>query len=80
MTQPKAAGTAPIKVTLEAGRHAWCACGESKTQPFCDGTHRGGPFVPLKFMLETGKEAFLCTCKTTKNPPYCDGSHKTLTT
>ena len=32
----------PKGVTLEAGKsYAWCACGLSKNQPFCDGTHNG---------------------------------------
>jgi CDGSH-type Zn-finger protein len=78
MSQPKVAATSPVKVALEAGTRSWCACGESKNQPFCDGSHKAGPFVPVRFTLEEGKEVFLCMCKTTKNPPYCDGSHKTL--
>ncbi len=78
MSQAKVAGTSPAKVALEPGMYAWCACGQSKNQPFCDGSHRGGAFVPVRFSLEQGKEVFLCMCKTTKNPPYCDGSHKTL--
>lgn len=29
----------PVKVELEAGkRYAWCDCGRSKSQPFCDET------------------------------------------
>jgi CDGSH-type Zn-finger protein len=78
MSQPKVADTRPTRVSLEAGTHAWCACGESKNQPFCDGSHKGGPFSPVVFTLDQPKEASLCMCKTTKTPPYCDGSHKTL--
>ena len=31
----------PIEVTLEANRqYYWCSCGLSKSQPFCDGSHK----------------------------------------
>lgn len=79
MEKPEIAQKAPIGVELVQGQgYSWCACGTSKNQPFCDGSHKGGPFSPLKFVAtETGKK-FLCACKQTKNPPYCDGTHKTL--
>ena len=73
--EPKSAGTAPIVTKLPAGDHFWCSCGYSAHQPFCDGSHKGQGFTPLKFTLEEEKTVALCTCKKTKNPPYCDGSH-----
>ena len=43
MTEPVVAARVPAKVTLEAGKdYWWCACGQSKNQPFCDGSHKGG--------------------------------------
>jgi len=68
----------PIAVDLEEGRkYAWCTCGYSDNQPFCNGTHRAeNATPPLKFECEESKKAYLCTCKKTSNPPYCDGSHK----
>jgi CDGSH-type Zn-finger protein len=49
---------------MEAGKaYFWCACGESKNQPFCDGSHKGTSFVPTKVTAEEAKTAFLCGFK-----------------
>lgn len=70
----------PTKVKLEAGKeYAWCSCGTSTTEPFCDmlshvGSSLDGVIIPVP---ET-KEYNLCSCKQTRNPPFCDGTHKTL--
>ena len=79
MDKAKIAGKAPIPVELEAGKnYAWCSCGESSNQPFCDGSHKGSSFTPLVFKAEETKTAYLCTCKQTGNPGFCDGTHKSL--
>ena len=78
MTHPKVAGKSPLEVDLDPGEHFWCACGESQAQPFCDGSHRGTPFSPLRFDVQESQQAHLCMCKQTRNPPYCDGSHNQL--
>lgn len=79
MSQPKAADTKPVVLTLEPKTYYWCACGESKNQPFCDGSHTAaGQFTPKPFTLTEKKTVALCQCKQTKNPPYCDGSHTKL--
>ncbi len=88
---PKVAKTEPASFTPEAGKiYAWCACGLSEKQPFCDGTHKriepiineqGESVIPyksLKFQCEVEEEVWLCQCKQTKTPPYCDDSHKCL--
>ncbi|KAM6295465.1 CDGSH iron-sulfur domain-containing protein 3, mitochondrial [Aegotheles albertisi] len=77
--EPAAAATEPFAVELRAGKkYAWCACGHSKSQPFCDGAHRtAAPGVsPLRFTAEEDKRVWLCGCKRTRTPPYCDGTHK----
>lgn len=79
MSQPDIAQEAPFGVTLEAGKsYAWCACGRSAKQPFCDGTHKGSEFRPIVFKAEKDEEVWLCGCKQTKTGPHCDGTHNTL--
>lgn len=70
-------GNAPVKCELETDKnYAWCTCGHSKNQPFCNGSHKAKKATaPMVFSVEEEKTAYLCTCKQTKNPPYCDGSH-----
>jgi CDGSH-type Zn-finger protein len=76
---PKIAQKSPCAVELEAGKtYYWCTCGQSKTQPFCDGGHKGSGFAPKALTAEKSGTAYLCGCKMSKNPPYCDGSHKAL--
>lgn len=80
MSKPRIADTRPIPVDGEAGKtYYWCACGRSKNQPFCDGSHRGSAFEPLAFTPRKNGKLFLCQCKRTGNAPYCDGSHKQIT-
>jgi glutamate synthase domain-containing protein 2 len=78
MASPKVAAKQPVQVNLEKGEHYWCACGHSKSQPFCDGSHRGTGMEPLGFTVDEPQEGYLCMCKHTKNPPFCDGSHNRL--
>ncbi len=79
MSQPTIADRKPIAVILETDEeYFWCACGKSRNQPFCDGSHRGTGFTPLGFKASQSGEAWLCQCKHTTNPPYCDGTHKRL--
>ncbi|WP_456441822.1 glutamate synthase-related protein [Psychroserpens sp.] len=79
MSKPKIAGRKPIATELVKGEEKYfCACGESKGQPFCDGSHRTTSFKPLAFTAEKTETAYLCMCKQSKNLPYCDGTHATL--
>ena len=79
MTEPVVAAKSPVKVTLEAGKdYWWCACGLSKNQPFCDGSHKGSGLVPMKHVVERTGEYWLCACKQSGKKPLCDGTHKSL--
>jgi methylamine---glutamate N-methyltransferase subunit C len=76
METPIIAANTPIPVTLEKGKeYYFCACGRSKSQPFCDGSHSGTSFSPKAFTAEKDGEAYLCQCKHSNNLPFCDGTH-----
>lgn len=69
----------PYYYRLIAGkRYAWCSCGRSATQPFCDGSHQGTSLKPLPVRAEHSQEVLFCGCKQTKTPPFCDGTHTRL--
>jgi len=63
----------------QAGTYWWCTCGESKKQPFCDGTHKGKGFTPQKVEIAEAKTVAWCGCKHTGKAPFCDGTHAKLT-
>ncbi|NXV74603.1 CISD3 protein, partial [Atlantisia rogersi] len=68
----------PFPVELKAGKkYAWCSCGHSKNQPFCDGAHKTAApgLSPLRFTPQEDRRVLLCGCKRTRTPPYCDGTH-----
>jgi len=78
MDQPKVAGKVPCVCDIEQGTYYWCSCGESKNQPYCDGSHSGTAFSPVEFTVDDKKRVALCNCKHTGNPPFCDGAHVKL--
>ena len=77
--QAKIAQKAPYATDVEAGKtYYWCACGRSKNQPFCDGSHQGTGFEPVSFTAEKAETVYLCGCKQTTGQPFCDGTHQKL--
>jgi CDGSH iron-sulfur domain-containing protein 3 len=79
MENSKKSVYSPISVELEAEKnYAWCTCGQSENQPFCDGTHKNTHFSPKVFTVETAGTYHLCVCKKSANTPHCDGSHNPL--
>ena len=78
MPMPEVPQKSPYVLELDAGTYWWCACGRSKTQPFCDGSHKGSTFTPVKLELAAKTKVALCGCKHTAKPPYCDGTHTKL--
>lgn len=77
--RPVVAATTPVAVELLEGRKIyWCACGRSRTQPFCDGSHSGTGLSPRPYVPPESRTYRLCCCKQTSTPPLCDGSHERL--
>ena len=76
---PIVAQPAPYKVDVTEGKtYFWCACGKSKAQPFCDGSHKDTGLSPVKYTADADKAVFFCGCKATGKIPVCDGSHSKL--
>jgi CDGSH-type Zn-finger protein len=76
---PEIGGRAPLPIEVEAGKsYWWCACGRSKSQPFCDGSHKGTAFSPIEYAATESTKVFFCACKRSAKKPLCDGSHKKL--
>ena len=79
MSDPVITKKAPYPIEVEAGKsYFWCSCGRSASQPFCDGSHKGTDFSPVKFTADESKIIFFCGCKHTASPPLCDGTHSKL--
>jgi CDGSH-type Zn-finger protein len=79
MADPIAAQTAPYQFEVESGRkYFWCACGRSKKQPICDGSHSGTGITPIVSQAMEAKTVWFCGCKASGKKPLCDGTHKSL--
>lgn len=76
---PEIVQKAPFAVEVTEGKsYFWCACGKSQKQPFCDGSHKGTTFAPVRYTAEADKKVFFCGCKHSGKQPLCDGSHNKL--
>jgi len=77
---PRIASYKPRYMELEKGKsYLWCSCGLSKEQPFCDQSHKGTAFKPVRYIAqEEGEEVLFCACKHSADKPFCDGAHNNL--
>lgn len=79
MTETLPVRKEPYETEVTAGKkYWWCACGRSKTQPFCDGSHKGSGFEPVAFVPDESGPVYFCGCKQTASKPFCDGTHGRL--
>ena len=78
--EPKIAKKGPYIKEMQPGIYAWCSCGYSASDPFCDGAHEreNTGMLPLETEVRFPKTVAWCGCKRTKKPPYCDGEHNKL--
>jgi len=78
MSEPVIFQKFPMVQKAEPGVYWWCACGRSKSQPFCDGSHQGTGLGPRQVEIQQAKTVAWCACKHSKGAPFCDGTHSTL--
>jgi CDGSH iron-sulfur domain-containing protein 3 len=68
----------PMIMEVEPGRYAWCSCGHSTKQPYCDGSHKGSGMSPIIEEVTETKTVAWCACKSSEKGAFCDGSHAKL--
>ncbi len=79
MTTPHIAQRTPISVEVTEGKkYYWCACGLSKKQPFCDGSHKTTEFTPVEYQADSTTSVWFCACKQSSKKPICDGTHNKI--
>ena len=79
MNKKKISQLEPYCVNVVKGKkYAWCSCGLSLKQPYCDGSHSKTKFKPMIFTANNSETIYLCGCTHSKKSPYCDGSHSSL--
>ncbi|MBL4593747.1 MAG: CDGSH iron-sulfur domain-containing protein [Flavobacteriales bacterium] len=75
MSKPKIVQKHPYVMDMKAGKYAYCTCGESSKDPFCDGSHSGSDFKPEIVVLDEDVKVPWCGCKHSSKGAICDGSH-----
>ncbi len=75
---PKTVQKRPYVIEEKAGKKAFCSCGLSSKDPYCDGSHKDTGFSPEIVELKENKKVAWCGCKQSVNGAFCDGTHKTL--
>ena len=80
MTDPAMPQKGPYVVDEPPGDKWWCACGHSKNQPYCDGSHKTQALgvQPVKATIDAPRKVAWCGCKRSGKKPFCDGTHSRI--
>jgi CDGSH-type Zn-finger protein len=56
---------------------AFCACDQTRSSPYCDGSHRNLETGDLPFIkyFDKDESIYACGCQQSNSRPFCDGSH-----
>ena len=69
MTTAHRAADSPFATAVEAGKdYWWCACGLSKNQPLCDGSHKGCRFTPDEVQRHREQDGLLLRLQGQRQP------------
>lgn len=78
-SEPKIRGLKSLRLLMEPGEYKYCACGRTKNNPFCDGSHREATNIrPIPVTIKFKHEVKWCDCRKSKKLPFCDHSHREL--
>ncbi len=59
--KPTIAQKAPYPINVEAGKtYYWCSCGKSKTQTYCDDSHKETEFTTKQLTSTKSKSGYFC--------------------
>ena len=78
MNLPKIVQKRPYVIEEKAGKKAFCSCGLSSKDPYCDGSHKDTKFSPEIVELKENKKVAWCGCKHSSKGAFCDGAHSKL--
>ena len=72
--------TQPYVVNEQPGEKYWCACGQSQSRPYCDGSHSRLTTgkTPVRVVIDSPKSVAWCGCQRSGAKPFCDGTHAKL--
>ena len=73
----------PFVGMCEAGEYHWCACGRSRNQPYCDGSHKASNYLPMRVVIQADRkvaveEAVAEIAKITGQKPAVSYSRKAV--
>ena len=81
MSEPIVAQKGPfVKEEKKGAKVAWCACGRSQNQPYCDGSHKrlNTGLSPIVVEVDKDGKVAWCGCKHSGTKPFCDGTHRKI--